>query len=99
MRERGRRSANARGGKMGSRVMRWLTLAVGCAAAVTLVASAWGADSKQSVYIPVAPAFTASQQVESASSDWITAGGGLTDDRYSTLNQINTGNVSQLQVA
>ena len=34
-----------------------------------------------------------------AGNDWISAGGGLTDDRYSTLNQINTTNVSQLTQA
>src|SRR5579859_6331274 len=33
----------------------------------------------------------------SGGNDWITFGGALNNDRYSTLNQINTSNVSQLK--
>ncbi|HET6194537.1 MAG TPA: hypothetical protein VFE12_02235, partial [Acetobacteraceae bacterium] len=34
-----------------------------------------------------------------AGKDWVTNGGGLTNQRYSTLKQINTDNVKQLKGA
>jgi quinohemoprotein ethanol dehydrogenase len=36
-------------------------------------------------------------QTKNGSNDWITFGGALNNQRYSTLNQINTSNVSQLK--
>ncbi len=36
-------------------------------------------------------------QAQNGGNDWITFGGALNNDRYSTLNQINTSNVSQLK--
>jgi alcohol dehydrogenase (cytochrome c) len=36
-------------------------------------------------------------QTKSGGSDWITSGGALNNERYSTLDQINTTNVSQLK--
>jgi alcohol dehydrogenase (cytochrome c) len=38
-------------------------------------------------------------QIKSGSTDWVTHGGALNNDRYSTLDQINTSNVSQLRGA
>ena len=58
-----------------------------------------GSPAKSSVTITPSPAFSASDMAAAAGNDWISAGGGLTDDRYSTLNQINTTNVSQLTQA
>jgi len=46
-----------------------------------------------------APAFKSNQLSAFAANDWLTTGGGLTDDRYSTLKDINTSNVSKLKVA
>jgi quinohemoprotein ethanol dehydrogenase len=61
--------------------------------------AASGSASRGTVTITPSPAFSAGDLNAPAGNDWISAGGGLTDDRYSTLNQINTSNVSQLQVA
>lgn len=36
-------------------------------------------------------------QTKNGGNDWITSGGALNNQRYSTLDQINTGNVSQLK--
>ena len=49
--------------------------------------------------IPLARAFTPSEQYTHAGADWITAAGGLTDDRYSTLNKITSSNVGDLELA
>src|ERR1700692_2419672 len=38
-------------------------------------------------------------QTKNGGNDWITYGGALNNQRYSTLNQINTTNVSQLKGA
>src|ERR1700681_568421 len=37
------------------------------------------------------------QQTKMGGNDWITHGGALNNDRYSSLNQINTSNVTQLK--
>jgi alcohol dehydrogenase (cytochrome c) len=44
-----------------------------------------------------APRFTTAQLDAQPSSDWITNGGSLANDRYSTLSQIDTSNVAQLK--
>jgi quinohemoprotein ethanol dehydrogenase len=67
-------------------------------AAVSVVAVAAASGSRSTAIVP-SPAFTPAQLNASAGADWFTAGGGLTDQRYSTLNQVNTTNVSQLQEA
>jgi quinohemoprotein ethanol dehydrogenase len=48
--------------------------------------------------IPLAPAFTPGELYAYAGADWITAAGGLTDDRYSTLSQITSSNVANLKL-
>jgi quinohemoprotein ethanol dehydrogenase len=58
-----------------------------------------GSRLRSTVTITPSPQFSVSQLNTPAGDDWITAGGGLSDDRYSTLNQINTTNVSQLTQA
>ncbi|MDX6567764.1 MAG: quinohemoprotein ethanol dehydrogenase [Gaiellales bacterium] len=83
------------------RVRRWkvlLPLFV-LVAAVSVVAAAAASDSRGSAVIVPSPAFTPAQLASTPAADWITAGGGLTDQRYTSLNQINTTNGSQLQVA
>ena len=47
--------------------------------------------------IVAAPAFTAEELNAEAGDDWITNGGNLTNDRYSSLEEINTENVSELK--
>lgn len=49
--------------------------------------------------ITIAPAFTPAQLNTLAADDWITVGGSLKDERYSTLTQINTTNVKNLRMA
>jgi quinohemoprotein ethanol dehydrogenase len=45
------------------------------------------------------PAFTAKQLGALAGNDWIASGGNVQNDRYSTLKDINVGNVNTLKVA
>jgi quinohemoprotein ethanol dehydrogenase len=47
--------------------------------------------------IAAAPEFTSEELNEPAGDNWITNGGGVTNDRYSTLDEINAENVSQLK--
>jgi alcohol dehydrogenase (cytochrome c) len=47
--------------------------------------------------IALAPAFTADELNEEAGDNWITNGGNLTNDRFSSLDEINTENVKGLK--
>jgi quinohemoprotein ethanol dehydrogenase len=47
--------------------------------------------------IALAPKFTAEELVAEAGDDWITNGGGTTNDRFSSLDEINTENVKELK--
>ncbi|HEX4752978.1 MAG TPA: PQQ-binding-like beta-propeller repeat protein [Solirubrobacterales bacterium] len=47
--------------------------------------------------IVLAPKFTSEELGAQAGEDWITNGGGTTNDRFSSLNEINTSNVAQLK--
>jgi len=47
--------------------------------------------------IAAAPEFTSDELNEPAGDNWITNGGGVSNDRFSTLDEINTENVSQLK--
>jgi quinohemoprotein ethanol dehydrogenase len=47
--------------------------------------------------IAMAPAFSAEEIEEPAGDNWITNGGGGTNDRFSTLDEINTENVAELK--
>src|SRR3978361_2228558 len=47
--------------------------------------------------IKTAPAFSTSDLAATASDDWITNGGSLWNQRYSSLDEINDSNVSQLK--
>jgi len=81
----------------------FLAIAAAAGAVLTFssVASARpeGAARSAARTITAAPAFTPAQQLPQAGDDWITIGGGLTNDRHSTLDQINTGNVANLRLA
>ncbi|HXF31645.1 MAG TPA: PQQ-binding-like beta-propeller repeat protein [Solirubrobacterales bacterium] len=47
--------------------------------------------------IAAAPAFTSDELFEHAGDNWISNGGGTTNDRFSTLDEINTENVKELK--
>ena len=47
--------------------------------------------------IAAAPVFTSEELYEHAGDNWVTNGGGTTNDRFSTLNEINTENVKELK--
>ena len=47
--------------------------------------------------IKPAPAFTTKELAATASDDWITNGGSLMNQRYSSLDQIDASNVGQLK--
>jgi len=47
--------------------------------------------------ITLAPKFTSEELFEHAGDDWITNGGGTTNDRFSTLDEVNTSNVKELK--
>jgi alcohol dehydrogenase (cytochrome c) len=47
--------------------------------------------------IAAAPAFSTDELGEHAGANWITNGGGTTNDRFSTLDEINTENVKELK--
>jgi PQQ-dependent dehydrogenase (methanol/ethanol family) len=49
--------------------------------------------------ISIAPAFSSTELSAFSGDNWLTPGGGITDNRYSTLTQINRTNVAGLQVA
>jgi PQQ-dependent dehydrogenase (methanol/ethanol family) len=49
--------------------------------------------------ISISPKWTASQLQALPGANWITTGGNIANQRYSSLNQVNTGNVSQLKEA
>src|ERR1700760_3304628 len=47
--------------------------------------------------IAVAPEFTSEELYEHAGDNWVTNGGSTTNDRFSTLDEINTENVKELK--
>ena len=53
----------------------------------------------QAVPITAAPAFTAADLLAAPSANWVTPGGNLYNQRYSSLNQITAANVSGLKVS
>jgi len=84
---------------------------LGCAAALALAASVsatplGSSGNTRSVLGTAAfpsdaraPAFAAADLAARPGANWITNGGDVSNARYSSLNQINTSNVSQLKEA
>ena len=66
-------------------------LALGAALAVVTGSSALAQS------VPRAPAFTAADLVRQPAANWVTNGGNVYNQRYSTLGQIDRGNVAQLK--
>ncbi len=54
-------------------------------------------ETAESEGIALAPEFTTEELSEPAGDNWITNGGGTTNDRFSTLEEINTENVKELK--
>jgi quinohemoprotein ethanol dehydrogenase len=65
---------------------------------VTAAAAQPLARNQASAIVP-APPFTPGQEQVTAGDDWLTAGGGLNDNRHSTLTQITAANISGLKLA
>jgi quinohemoprotein ethanol dehydrogenase len=76
-----------------------MLVGIATVAALTIVAglNASAAFSKSTVTITPAGAFPSSQLAANPGADWITNGGAVNNERYSTLNQITSANVSGLQ--
>src|SRR5271154_1664455 len=85
---------HARRVRVGGSWRRRLTLLAGT---LPLVVIAVACGSSSSSGISSAPAFSSSDLAAAPSGDWITNGGSLSNDRYSTLNEITTANVSKLK--
>ena len=71
-------------------------------AAITLGAvlvTAKAGRGKDALSISEAPAFSASELSAPPGDDWITNGGSIRNQRYSSLDEINTGNVGKLKLA
>src|SRR5579864_8176791 len=91
-------------GSEGVRVRRFIhgfTLAI---IATILLLPATGLAQAQQTQQPQEPTFRAPTdqellQATSAGANWITYGGALNNERYSTLDQINTSNVANLKGA
>jgi quinohemoprotein ethanol dehydrogenase len=65
--------------------------------ATTTEESGEGESVTASNGIVLAPKFTSEELGANSGDDWISNGGGTTNDRFSSLNEINTSNVSQLK--
>jgi PQQ-dependent dehydrogenase (methanol/ethanol family) len=71
---------------------------VGLALAVAFVTTGVGRSTADKS-IPAVPAFSAAQLSAPAGRDWITNGGSVTNQRYSSLDGINKSNVAKLRLA
>jgi quinohemoprotein ethanol dehydrogenase len=64
---------------------------------LALLVWAGGSDTAEPTVISVAPAFTSTQLLARPTSNWITNGGTLFNQRYSPLTQLNRDNIGQLR--
>jgi alcohol dehydrogenase (cytochrome c) len=55
------------------------------------------AETSEEGGIAAAPVFTSEELYEHAGANWVTNGGSTTNDRFSTLNEVNTENVKELK--
>jgi quinohemoprotein ethanol dehydrogenase len=81
------------------RLIRVLIPGVLLALALSASAGSTTLQASKAAAITPAPPFTAAQLNAPAGSDWLTVGGGLNDNRNSSLTQINSSNVSGLKLA
>ena len=80
--------------RRGRQTRRAITLVGACGVMAAAVGGSLAATSGGKGAVP---AFLAQKLARAHSGDWITNGGSLSNDRYSTLGQIDTGNVAQLK--
>jgi len=78
---------------------RIVVITVVAALAAAMTGATAPARTSATAAIVTAPAFTAQDLSATPSSDWIQTGGNLANQRYSTLSQVNTSNVTGLQQA
>jgi quinohemoprotein ethanol dehydrogenase len=78
---------------------RLAAVAVVAAVIALAVAAAGRGTGTKASSIPLAPAFTASVLNTPAGDDWLTNGGSIMNQRYSTLDQIDKSNVGKLKLA
>ena len=77
---------------------RWAVVVI-ITALVALAGAAAVRGKGDRTAITRAPAFTGADLAAPAGADWLTNGGGVSNERYSTLTQINTSNASNLKLA
>jgi quinohemoprotein ethanol dehydrogenase len=77
------------------------TVAAGASTAMESTTSEESSEEGESVTasngIALAPEFNSEELYEHAGDNWITNGGGTTNDRFSSLDEINTENVKELK--
>src|SRR5579859_7744163 len=81
------------------RLLCLLCAAVLASLAVASVSSATPSRAVNKAAPSGAPAFTADDLNAAAGDNWLNSGGGIHDNRYSTLSQITKANVAGLKVA
>jgi quinohemoprotein ethanol dehydrogenase len=74
-------------------------LLVGALSALAALAGSPAEAARQAVPITPAPAFTSADLAAYPGANWVTNGGSTNNQRYSTLNQINSSNVAGLKLA
>jgi alcohol dehydrogenase (cytochrome c) len=79
------------------RLARLVVLAGATVLAVATTAAAQPSAHSAATAIAPAPAFTAQDLGATPSTNWLSTGGNLANQRYSTLNQITTANVAGLK--
>src|SRR5258708_28638719 len=85
-------------GKIVRATIALLTIAL-VAGAALLVSTASGASNAKQAAAAGIPDFSVAQVNASAGDNWLTTGGSLQDDRYSTLADVNAANVGSLTTA
>ena len=88
-------AAATQGGLRRGRQTRLAITLVG--ACVVIAAAVGGSLAATNGGKAAVPAFSAQELASAPSGDWITNGGSLANDRYSTLGQIDTANVARLK--
>ena len=73
------------------------TVFIALVAAATLLVAGCGGGGSSSSGSTASPAFTAAELSSLPRANWITNGGSISNQRYSPLAQINTGNVAGLK--
>src|SRR4051812_21576664 len=93
----GFRGHNTRRGRMSRRRLKVAVVCIGLGvAAIVSIGLATAAEHRLTA---APPAFSAKQLGAAPGNDWISTGGNVQNERYSTLKDVNLSNVDKLQVA